>query len=100
MFKLSSGYFTWNVSAWVLVFCFSAVIISASISFFLNKRGMRYVPLSQTRTDCKDNVFAALGNVTVLFVNSFTSPWMNKPYAVMVGIFALTLLFIIAVYSC
>ncbi|MDD4159899.1 MAG: hypothetical protein PHO18_03015 [Synergistaceae bacterium] len=99
MSTLETGYFIWNLSAWLKISLFSAGVFCL-LTFIIKKKTGGSLVSSRTARKCitnhEDNFFQQNAS---LFRNRIMQPWFDLPFLHILSITVLFLLFIVALFS-
>lgn len=96
IFRLTTGYFVWNLHAWLIVFVLSAILLSLFVSYTIKKRGGRCVAIHDRveRSFPLDPFLLAL----LRFLNECMLPWKDWGPGHLLSVLVLLFLFTIAVF--
>ena len=97
IFRLTTGYFVWNLHAWLMVFVLSAIILSLFITRTAKKRGGRCVDIGE-RID-RTLPIDPFWDAALHFLNECISPWKKWGPGHLISVLVLTFLFVVAVFS-
>lgn len=97
MFRIATGFFTWDVYRWALVFFSAALLSWACVALCLKFCGGGLFPEKKGGVEVQA-MFPAERFVTA-FAKVFVLPWNDLPAGGLCGIAALFILFVIAVFT-
>ena len=96
---LETGYFRWNLSAWIRIFLFSAGIFCLII-FIIEKRTGGNLVSTKTTRGCNEDLEESFFEQKVgMFKSRIMEPWFDFPFSHIISIIVLFLLFAVALFS-
>ncbi|MDO5116624.1 MAG: hypothetical protein Q4D58_11090 [Synergistaceae bacterium] len=98
LFRIATGFFTWDVYKWALVFLTAALIVGLMVSLAAHLRGGRLLPLRR-REEYEESRPFPLERLAAAFIDNCVSPWRDIAAGGLLGIAALTALFAVAVFT-
>lgn len=98
IFRIATGFFIWDVYKWLLVFLLPALLACLAVNSALKIRGGRLVPKKHHKVHDHAEMLPA-ERFAAAFSKTFVEPWGNLSASPLIGIAALTLLLVIAVFS-
>lgn len=97
LFRITTGFFTWDVYKWLMVFLFAAALFSAIIALSLRGRGGRLIYERKRRMMEYSEITQEELSVAA-FAKLAIEPWIKSPYGGLLGILTLLLLFAAAIF--
>lgn len=101
IFNLTTGYFTWNFSAWLFLFVFSAAALYLLLLRLpAGNRSYTVTYLRKNRKNEEEHLPHTSDVCCMLFVivDACVKPWLDLPAARICGIIILTLFFAVAIF--
>ena len=96
---LETGYFIWNISAWLVMFFFSAGIFCLATYIIKKRTGGDLVSNKMIR-GCREEFEESFFEQKASFFKSrIMEPWFDFPFSHILSIIVLFLLFIVALFS-
>lgn len=96
-FRISTGFFIWDVYKWLLVFLLSALVAWLVVSIAVKRRGGRLFPEPRRRVQ-EQSAVLPVERFIAGFSRVFIEPWGELPSCGLFGIAALTILFVITIF--
>ena len=96
-FRISTGFFIWDVYKWLLVFLLSALVAWLAVSVAVRRRGGRLFPEPRQSAQ-KSSAVLPVEIFIAAFSRLFIEPWGELPSCGIFGIAALVILFVTAIF--
>lgn len=97
VFRISTGFFIWDVYKWLLVFLLSALVAWLAVSVAMRRRGGRLFPKPRQSAQ-KSAAALPVETFIAAFSRLFIEPWGELPFCGILGIAALVILFVTAIF--
>lgn len=98
IFNLTTGYFTWNFSAWLFLFVFSAVALYLLLLRIPAENRKYAVTYSRKKNEEHFSHSSVISRLLSVIVEACVKPWVELPEARICGIIILTLFFAVAIF--
>lgn len=96
IFKISTGFFVWDVFKWLLLFAVTAFLFLCAVEHAVKRGGVK---LSDNGAPAGDEPAAAFhSDLARRFLEECIEPWTVLPLCPLFGIGALLLLFVTAIF--
>ena len=95
---LETGYFIWNISAWLVMFLFSAGIFCLATYIIKKRTGGDLVSNKMIR-GCREDVEESFfEHWASLFKSKIMEPWFDFPFSHIISIIVLFIFFAVALF--
>ena len=95
---LATGYFIWNILAWISIFLFTALILCAAVYIAVSRRAGRLVHIPQS-LERRGIVLWGFEIVLRNFRVNFTDPFVSSPMCHAAALAAIAALLFAALFS-
>ncbi|MCF0247607.1 MAG: hypothetical protein HUJ86_03275 [Synergistes sp.] len=96
-FRISTGFYIWDVYKWLLVFMLSLFLVWLAVSLAVTRKGGWIFPESEKEMPQKSRRLP-IERALTYFTRNFIEPWESIPVCGLLGIAGLTLLFVTAIF--
>ncbi|MBQ9881468.1 MAG: hypothetical protein IJM42_02525 [Synergistes sp.] len=96
IFKISTGFFVWDVLKWLLLFAVTSLLFVSAVQYAVKRGGIR---LSDKGASAADEAAGAFSSAAARrFAEECIKPWTGHRLCPIFGIASLLLLFVTAIF--